>query len=122
MVSLAIQSIKTVKPLQNLLNALPLKSALSAKCTIHAVTNWPFLSVILFSFILLRCLLSMRWSGTGWKPRWQNLVVALALSALSMCLTAKVRVRWTFNDDYISVLYIHIDNLLFSMLCLLCPD
>ena len=33
--------------------------------------------------------LSVRWSGTGWKALWQNLVVALALCVLPMCLTAK---------------------------------
>jgi hypothetical protein len=44
MVSFGVSGHEPVKPLQNLLNVLPLKSALSAKCTIHDV------GVSLFSF------------------------------------------------------------------------
>jgi hypothetical protein len=51
MVSVGDSKHETVKPLQSLLNAQPLKSAQSASCTIHAVTSWPFLSFVILSFI-----------------------------------------------------------------------
>ena len=43
----------------------------------------------LICLFLLHCLSVRRWSGTGWKALWQNLVVALALRVLPMCLAAK---------------------------------
>jgi len=41
----------TIKPLQILLNVLPLKLALFAKCFIYRVTSWPFLYFVILLLI-----------------------------------------------------------------------
>jgi len=42
-----------------------------------------------FYLSCLHCISAHRWSWTGEKALWQNLVAALDLSVLSMCLAAK---------------------------------
>lgn len=65
----------------------PLKPA----CTIPCVVCWPFLFIFIICHFYCNVFLSVRWSGKGWKALWQNLVEALALCVLPMCVLAKVR-------------------------------
>jgi len=51
MVSFGDSKHETVKPLQSLLGLIPLKLALSAKCTIHDVTAWCSVIYVIFPSI-----------------------------------------------------------------------
>src|SRR5690554_3121962 len=54
MVSFGDSKHKPVKPLHRLLCVTPLILALSAKCTIHDVTNWPLFIKVLIIILLHR--------------------------------------------------------------------
>jgi len=82
-----------IKPLQSLLNVLPLKLALSAKCFIYRVTNWP-----LFIFNQLRSINALFFVFQGrhfFRAFGQTYSltsfgrVSAFLSDLAMCMTAK---------------------------------
>jgi hypothetical protein len=52
-----------IKPLRCLLNVLPLKLALSAKCFIYRVTNWPLFIKALIINLLHRSVSALVWDG-----------------------------------------------------------
>src|SRR5690554_4794656 len=52
-----------IKPLQSLLNVPPLNLALSAKCFIYRVTNWPLFFKALIIILLRRSIMTLERDG-----------------------------------------------------------
>ena len=86
MVSFGDSKHKPVKPLHRLLYVTPLKLALSAKCTIHDVTNWPLFIInqLVVNFAVI--------SALGQTHSLTSFGRAVGfLSDLAMCVAVK---RW----------------------------
>jgi len=77
-----------VKPLQCLLNVLPLKPALSAKCFIYRVTNWP---LFIFNQLAINFAVPRAFGQTHSLTSFGRVVGFL--SDLAMCVAVK---RWLF--------------------------
>jgi len=73
-----------IKPLQCLLNVLPLKSALSAKCFIYRVTNWP---LFIFNQLAINFAVPCAFGQTHSLTSFGRAIGFL--SDLAMCMVAK---------------------------------
>ena len=105
MVSFGDSKRETVKLLQGLLVALPLKSALSAKCTIHAVTSWPLLSSVNLSFIFAALSLCPALERDGLKGSCRKFGLWVGMQGLRHvpCSEGTVCVRFSFILSHILI-------------------